>query len=57
MVGPEAPQVVLGHGAGGHHVVHRPLQAAGGGERQVSGALLPAGTRVSLPTLPLPPPP
>lgn len=31
VVGPEAPQVVLGHGARGHHVVHRPLQAAGAG--------------------------
>ena len=30
VVGPEAPQIVLGHCAGGHHVVHRPLQAAGG---------------------------
>lgn len=31
VVGPEAPQVVLGDGAGGHHVVHGPLEAAAGG--------------------------
>lgn len=30
VVGPETPQVVLCHRAGGHHVVHGPLQAAGG---------------------------
>lgn len=29
VVGPKAPQVVLGHRAGGYHVVHGPLQAAG----------------------------
>lgn len=40
MVGPEAPQVILSHRAGGHHVVHRSLEAAGGdGETEVSGAL------------------
>lgn len=34
VVGPEAPQVVLSHRAGGYHVVHRPLQAAGGRGRR-----------------------
>jgi hypothetical protein len=29
VVGPEASQVVLGHGAGRHHVVHGSLEAAG----------------------------
>lgn len=29
VVGPEASQVVLSHRAGGHHVVHRPLEAMG----------------------------
>lgn len=29
VIGPEASQVVLGHSARGHHVVHRPLEAAG----------------------------
>lgn len=29
VVGTEAPQVILGHRAGRHHVVHRPLQAGG----------------------------
>lgn len=30
VVGPEASQVVLSHGAGGHHMVHGPLEAMGG---------------------------
>lgn len=29
VVGTEAPQVILGHRTGRHHVVHRPLQAGG----------------------------
>lgn len=32
VVGTEAPQVILGHRAGRHHVVHRPLQAGGQGD-------------------------
>lgn len=43
MVGPEAPQVVLSHRAGGHHMVHRPLEATGedeeGGEQSACSRL------------------
>lgn len=44
MVGPEAPQVIFRHRAGGYHMVHRSLEAAGGdGEREteVSTTLAP----------------
>lgn len=58
MVGPEAPQVIFRHRAGGYHMVHRSLEAAGGdgerdgGERNTCSRL---GSRFSLFTLPLPP--